>query len=416
MELSDQRTASEVGRAGSDPGSKPDLVCLSHLRWDFVYQRPQHLMSRFARDRRVFFVEEPIWKAEGSEPRMEVGERQGGVILAVPHLPGGLAPEQIEALQGELLRELLERHEVSGFVLWYYTPMAMPFAEGLEPLAVVYDCMDELSLFRGAPRELIDREARLLAAADLVFTGGQSLYEAKREKHPRVHPFPSSIDAEHFRRARPSSEERPEPADQAGIPGPRMGYFGVIDERLDLDLLAAVAEARPDWNIVMVGPVVKIDPESLPRHSNLHWLGMKSYPELPEYLAGWDVALMPFALNESTRFISPTKTPEYLAGGRPVVSTPIRDVVKPYGESGLVEIADSPEAFVAAIERALALAVAEDDRESWLRQVDEHLSHGSWSRTWQQMSELIDAAAASRRELAGGSEPGSADSLTVDVQ
>jgi UDP-galactopyranose mutase len=376
-------------------------VCLSHLRWDFVYQRPQHLMSRFARDRRVFFFEEPIWEAEGSEPRLEVGERQGGVILGVPHLPGGLSPERAEALQGELLRELLERHEVSEFVLWYYTPMAIPFAEGLEPVAVVYDCMDELSLFRGAPRELVDREARLLAAADLVFTGGQSLYEAKREKHPRVHAFPSSIDAEHFRQAR---DDRPDPADQAGIPGPRLGYFGVIDERLDLDLLAAVAEARPDWHLVMVGPVVKIDPASLPQRPNLHWLGMKSYPELPEYLSGWDVALMPFALNESTRFISPTKTPEYLAGGRPVVSTPIRDVVKPYGESGMVEIADGPEAFVAAVDRVLRRALASEDRESWLRRVDEHLSHGSWSRTWQQMSELIEAAVVSRQERREGRE------------
>jgi UDP-galactopyranose mutase len=396
MLLSDDRPVPPVpttGRAGSDPGSRPDLVCLSHLRWDFVYQRPQHLMSRFARDRRVFFFEEPIWEAEGTSPglpRLEVGERQGGVILGVPHLPGGLSPEQAEAIQGELLRELLERHEVSEFVLWYYTPMAIPFAEGLEPLAVVYDCMDELSLFRGAPRELVDREARLLAAADLVFTGGQSLYEAKRNKHPRVHAFPSSIDAEHFRKAR---ENRFEPADQAGIPGPRMGYFGVIDERLDLDLLAAIADARPDWHLVMVGPVVKIDPASLPQHPNLHWLGMKSYPELPEYLSGWDVALMPFALNDSTRFISPTKTPEYLAGGRPVVSTPIRDVMKPYGESGMVEIADSPEAFVAAVNRALA----KEDREDWLRRVDEHLSRGSWSQTWQQMSELIEAAVASRR-------------------
>jgi UDP-galactopyranose mutase len=310
------------------------------------------------------------------------------VILGVPHLPGGLPPERAESIQAELLRELLERHGVSDFVLWYYTPMALPWAEGLEPLAVVYDCMDELSLFRGAPRELVDREARLLAAADLVFTGGQSLYGVKREKHPRVHAFPSSIDAEHFRQARQAREGVSEPADQAGIPGPRLGYFGVIDERLDLDLLAAVADARPDWHLVMIGPVVKIDPASLPQRPNLHWLGMKNYDELPRYLAGWDVALMPFALNESTRFISPTKTPEYLAGGRPVVSTPIRDVVKPYGESGLVEIADSPEAFVAAVDRVLQ----RQDREDWLRRVDEHLSRSSWSRTWQQMSELIEAA------------------------
>lgn len=365
---------------------RPDLICLSHLRWDFVWQRPQHLMSRFARDRRVFFVEEPVWGA--AEPRMDVSERPGGVRVAVPHLPHGLSPE---AAQAELLRELLEQYEVAEYVLWYYTPMALPFTEGLEPLAVVYDCMDELSLFRGAPRELLDREAKLLAAADLVFTGGQSLYEAKRERHPRVHPFPSSIEAEHFRRAR---EACPEPEDQRRLPRPRLGYFGVIDERIDLDLLAALAGARPEWQIVMVGPVVKIDPETLPRRANLHYLGMKSYADLPLYLAGWDVALMPFAQNESTRFISPTKTPEYLAGGRPVVSTPIRDVVRPYGEEGLVEIADGPEELVAAVERALS-----GQREDWLARVDELLSRGSWSRTWREMSDLIDEVTAARREL-----------------
>src|SRR6185436_13717958 len=368
-----------------------DLVCLSHLRWDFVYQRPQHLMSRFARERRVFFFEEPVWGDQGSQPRLEVGERPGGVQVAIPHLPGGLSPRQAEAVQRDLLRGLLDRHEVTKFVLWFYTPMSIPFLEELEPLAVIYDCMDELSLFRGAPRELMEREEQLLAAAELIFTGGQRLYEVKREKHPRVHAFPSSIEAEHFRQAREAGA-RPEPADQAGIPRPRLGYFGVIDERMDLDLLAAVAEARPDWQIVMVGPVVKIDPADLPRRANLHWLGMKAYPELPDYLAGWDVALMPFAQNESTRFISPTKTPEYLAGGRPVVSTPIRDVVRPYGEAGLVEIAGDPEAFVAAIERSLS-----GREEDWLRRVDEHLSHGSWSRTWQQMSALIDAAVAASR-------------------
>jgi glycosyltransferase involved in cell wall biosynthesis len=391
MQLSDDRPVPARSLAAARSGAKPDLICLSHLRWDFVWQRPQHLMSRFARDRRVFFVEEPIW--EDTEPRLEVREGKGGVTVAIPHLPHGLSPEQADAAQAELLREMLEQHEIAEYVLWYYTPMAVPFAEGLEPLGVVYDCMDELSLFRGAPRELLDRESKLLAAADLVFTGGQSLYEAKRERHPRVHPFPSSIEAEHFRQARAAHVKRLEPADQAALPRPRMGYFGVIDERLDLDLVAAVADARPDWQIVMVGPVVKIDPESLPRRANLHYLGMKGYADLPLYLSGWDVALMPFAQNESTRFISPTKTPEYLAGGRPVVSTPIRDVVKPYGEEKMVEIADGPQEFVAAIERALS-----GYGEGWLDRVDEFLSHGSWSRTWREMSDLIDAAVASRRE------------------
>ncbi|HEY3570380.1 MAG TPA: glycosyltransferase [Thermoanaerobaculia bacterium] len=372
---------------------KPDLVCLSHLRWDFVYQRPQHLMSRFARDRRVFFFEEPIF--EDGPARLDVSERPGGVRVAVPRLPHGLPPEEVEAAQRDLLQGMLAEHGISDYVLWYYTPMALGFSEDLEPAAVIYDCMDELSLFRGAPPALLERERRLLELADLVFTGGQSLYEAKRERHPSVHAFPSSIDAEHFGRAR---RPAPEPADQAAIPRPRLGYFGVIDERIDLDLLAAAADARPDWQWVMVGPVVKIDPETLPRRSNLHYLGMKSYDELPSYLAGWDAALMPFARNESTRFISPTKTPEYLAGGRPVVSTPIRDVVRPYGELALVEIAEDPETFVAAAERSMQrFGEGSPEREPWLTQVDEFLARGSWSRTFRHMSDLIDGAVLRRR-------------------
>ncbi|HEX3556253.1 MAG TPA: glycosyltransferase family 1 protein [Thermoanaerobaculia bacterium] len=375
------------------PASRPDVVCLSHLRWDFVYQRPQHLMSRFARQTRVFFVEEPVW--EDGPPRLEVGERPEGVRVAVPHLPHGLSPEAAEEAQRALLLGLLEDHAVTDYVLWYYTPMALGYSSGLAPAAVIYDCMDELSLFRGAPPTLLEREARLLALADLVFTGGQSLYEAKRDRHPQVHAFPSSIDAGHFGRAR---APLPEPSDQAALPRPRLGYFGVIDERIDLDLVAAVAGLRPDWQLVMVGPVVKIDPESLPRRANLHYLGMKPYAELPSYLAGWDVALMPFARNESTRFISPTKTPEYLAGGKPVVSTPVRDVVRPYGELEMVEIAEEPADFAAAVERALARhGAGGSEREAWLRQVDDFLARGSWSRTWQSMSDLIDAAVRDRR-------------------
>jgi len=369
---------------------KSDLVVLSHLRWDFVYQRPQHLMSRFARERRVFFVEEPVFGDDG--PRLVTAEREGGIVLAVPHLPHGLSGEAAEAAQAALLAELLEAQGIADYVLWYYTPMAVGLTAGLTPRAVVYDCMDELSLFRGAPPDLLTREERLLAAADLVFTGGQSLYEVKRGRHPSVHAFPSSIEAAHFARAR---EVQPEPTDQADIPRPRLGYFGVIDERIDLDLLAGLADARPEWQIVMLGPVVKIDPESLPRRENLRYLGMKSYAELPAYLAGWDVALMPFARNESTRFISPTKTPEYLAGGRPVVSTSIRDVVRPYGELGLVEIADEPGEVVAAVERCLQSG----RRDLWLRRVDEFLAEGSWDRTHRCMSDLIDDAALRRRTI-----------------
>jgi UDP-galactopyranose mutase len=370
----------------------PDLICLSHLRWDFVYQRPQHLMSRFARERRVFFFEEPM--PSDGPPRLDISERPDGLRVVVPRLPEGLPREVAEAAQRDLLRSLLNEHRIQEYVLWYYTPMALGFSDGLDPHAVVYDCMDELSLFRGAPPELLEREARLLQRADLVFTGGQSLYEAKRDRHPEVHAFPSSIDMQHFGRARRIAAE---PSDQASIPHPRLGYFGVIDERIDIDLIAAIADARPDWQIVMLGPVVKIDPASLPRRRNLHYLGMKHYDDLPTYLAGWDVALMPFARNESTRFISPTKTPEYLAGGKPVVSTPIRDVIRPYGDLGLVRIAETPEEFVEAIELSLAEGETPAIRETWLSQVDEFLARSSWTRTYRSMADLIESAVSARR-------------------
>jgi UDP-galactopyranose mutase len=367
-----------------DSGHLPDLLCFSHLRWNFVFQRPQHLLSRFARERRVFFFEEPVYGS--GQPRLEVTQSAEGVWVAVPHLPEGLDEQQVVEAQRRLVDELIAGHAIHRYVCWYYTPMSLPFSRHLKPWAVAYDCMDELSAFRGAPPGLLRNEAELLQRADVVFTGGQSLYEAKKDRHPNVHAFPSSVEMAHFGKARAALEE---PADQANIPHPRMGFFGVVDERMDIALLEAVAKARPQWQLVILGPVVKIDPASLPRLPNLHYLGGKPYAELPRYLASWDVALMPFARNESTRFISPTKTPEYLAAGKPVVSTSIRDVVRPYGEQGLVQIADEPEDFVRACEAALA-----QDRTGWLPRVDAHLSNMSWDSTWAHMKLLLDMAAA----------------------
>jgi glycosyltransferase involved in cell wall biosynthesis len=366
-------------RAASSSGL-PDLVCLSHLRWNFVFQRPQHLMSRFARERRVFFVEEPL-VAEGL-PRLVLRHAPEGVIVATPHLPAGAAAP--EAIQRELLDGLLAEHGVVRPVLWVYTPMALGYARHLPVSVTVYDCMDELSAFANAPTSLLERERELFDRADVVFTGGHTLYEAKRHRHPHVFPFPSSVDVAHFARARDGLAE---PADQAALPRPRLGFFGVVDERMDLALVAAVARARPDWQLVVVGPVAKISPDGLPRAPNLHWLGQRTYAELPAYVGGWDVALMPFALNASTRFISPTKTPEYLAAGRPVVSTPIRDVVRPYGERGLVRIAEGPEQFVAAIEQALRQA-----RATWLPAADALLATTSWDATWRAMKRHVDDA------------------------
>lgn len=371
------------------PPGETDLVCFSHLRWDFVYQRPQHLLSRCARKRRVFFVEEPVFS--NCSTRLEVREADPGVHVVVPHLPEGLRSDiAINAVMKELTRQLLIDYDINQYVFWYYTPMALKFTDHFNPVASVYDCMDELSAFRGAHSHLPVLEKQLFRQVDLVFTGGQSLYEAKCGQHPAVYAFPSSIDASHFGKARTAVND---PEDQAHIPHPRLGFFGVIDERFDIELLDEVAAKRPDWNFVIIGPVVKINPDALPKHSNIHYLGGKKYSELPDYLAGWDIALLLFARNESTRFISPTKTPEYLAAGKPVISTSIRDVVRPYGELNLVEITDTADEFIRAAEKLLTRS----DQSEWLRKVDAFLENISWDKTWAQMSDLIDEVIVRKR-------------------
>jgi UDP-galactopyranose mutase len=343
-------------------------------------------MTRCTQERRVFYFEEPVLE-DRATALLEL-TTAGAVRVAVPHLPASSDEAQRVRMQRELLDELMARERITEYVLWYYTPMALEFTRHLAPAAIVYDCMDELSAFAHAPASLRELEAELMSAASVVFTGGQSLYEAKRHRHHNVHACPSSVDTKHFARARDLTED---PSDQASIPRPRLGFFGVIDERMDIPLLEAIAGARPDWHFVMLGPIVKIDPATLPGGANIHYLGAKSYDDLPYYLAGWDVALLPFARNDATRFISPTKTPEYMAAGKPVVSTPIRDVVRPYGEQGLVRIAESPEEFVAACEAALSENAAHRRR-----QADAYLRQTSWDGTWSRMRHLIDSVLRTR--------------------
>jgi glycosyltransferase involved in cell wall biosynthesis len=368
-----------------------DLICFSHLRWNFVFQRPNHLMSLCSARRRVFFFEEPVLAGAGAAG-VQVSEVMPNLFVVVPKLAPG--QEGVECAR-EALAELCTRYRIECPIAWFYTPMALPFARELPSALSIYDCMDELSAFRGASTELARLERELLTRADLVFTGGHSLYRAKQALHPRVFCFPSSVDVAHYARARTA---RPEPADQAHLARPRLGFFGVIDERMDLNLLRAVALARPGWQLVMLGPVVKIDPASLPNLPNIHYLGQKSYAELPEYLAGWDVALMPFALNEATRFISPTKTLEYLAGGKPVVSTPVADVVSPYAELGVVRVAEGAEAFIGAIGHAL------DDggRVADMARVDELIAATSWTKTWDEMEALMEQCLGEQRQAARG--------------
>ncbi|HYE53197.1 MAG TPA: glycosyltransferase family 1 protein [Chitinophagaceae bacterium] len=369
-------------QAASAIDAKFDLICFSHLRWDFVYQRPQHLFSRFASHLRTFFIEEPLF-GEGN-PSLNVKFAPEGIYIITPQLPHGLNEEQVNSSLRTLLDNLLLEKEVDDYVLWYYTPMALQFSDHLTPTMTVYDCMDELSAFKFAPAALKELEKDLLNRADLVFTGGVSLYEFKKQQHHNIYPFPSSIDYNHFHQARNAGSEEPE--DQRSIPHPRIGFYGVVDERFDIELLDKVSEQRPDWQFVILGPVVKIDPAVLPRRSNVHYLGGKSYKELPAYLSGWDIAMIPFARNESTRFISPTKTPEYLAAGKPVISTSIKDVVDPYGKNKLVSIADTADEFIAAAERILQ----DRDNQTWLQEVDAFLANNSWDNTWAAMMQLMN--------------------------
>ncbi|UZT99205.1 glycosyltransferase family 1 protein [Chryseobacterium fluminis] len=354
------------------------LLCFSHLSWNFVYQRPQHLLTRFSKHYQVFYFEEP---KIGDSDRYIVNVQDGTYIVEL--LVSNHDETTNERIQN-LIKELLEEYNIENYISWYYTPMALQFTRELHPEKIVYDSMDELSAFKFAPPQLLQLENELFRKADVVFTGGNSLYQAKKNRHHNIHAMPSSIDKLHFGQARAIQEE---PADQKPISSPKLGFFGVVDERFDIELLREVSAKRPDWQFIIIGPVVKISPEDLPRASNIHYLGPKTYSELPQYISHWDIALILFALNESTEFISPTKTPEYLAAGKPVISTAIKDVINPYGNAGLVHIISDSESFISTAEKIFA----DDERDHWQRTVDHFLEDDSWDNTFNKMNALIDA-------------------------
>jgi UDP-galactopyranose mutase len=387
----------------------PTIVVFSHLRWDFVFQRPQHLLTRLAQHYPVLFVEEPVH--DDGKPFMHKTSPAPGVTVCQAHTPvanGGFHDDQLPVLQ-PMLADLLPPGERP--IVWFYTPMALPLLQGLDPSLVIYDCMDELASFKNPPKQLLQRESALLNLADLVFAGGPSLYEAKRTRHPSVHCFPSSVDVAHFGQALDRGRSHPA---QAAIPHPRLGFYGVIDERFDTGLVAALASAHPEWQVVLAGPVVKIAEHELPKGPNIHYLGQQPYDALPQLLAGWNVCLLPFALNEATKFISPTKVLEYMAAELPIVSTPIADVATPYGD--VVAIADGPQEFIAACEAALAMEPAQ--REVLAQAMREVVARTSWDATAQQMRDLLHAAparaGAQPRFAQTASARGSADGAKVN--
>jgi glycosyltransferase involved in cell wall biosynthesis len=362
---------------GAQAAPQPLLVCFSHLRWDLVVQRPHHLLRRAASTFQVVYFEELV-RHDGPDA-LQVRHDHSGVLIATPHLSHGTA--DVDGAVRGLLDQMVGGTPHRTLITWYYTPMALSFSSHLAADVCVYDCMDELSAFRFAPDALGFLEDRLFGICDLVFTGGRSLYEAKRHRHPQVFCLPSSIDAAHFAKAR---APMPDPDDQRDLPRPRVGFFGVIDERMDLDLVRSTAAALPETQFVMLGPVVKISMDDLPRGPNLRWLGPKPYDALPAYMANWQAGWMPFALNEATRFISPTKTPEFLAAGLRLASTAITDVVTPYGHNGLVAIADAA-TMPEALRQSLTVPAM-----GLRARIDDMLSNMSWDRTWATMLGAID--------------------------
>jgi UDP-galactopyranose mutase len=371
------------------------MVVHSHLRWDGVWQRPQQILSRMALKRRIAFIEEPIFLENGEPPRLTVREADG-ITVAQPHTP----PQeeylpQVSAANRQVIRELvgpfLQDHGFTGGIRWHYAPMAVYMRDLSDSHTVVYDCMDELSAFKGAPPELVERERELMAEAHLMFTGGLSMWLNKRQHHPNCHRFDSGVDVEHFAQAtRPGTEV---PEDARSLSRPVIGYYGVIDERMDYEAIRALSQAFPEGTVLLVGPVTKVDPAELPQAANIVYTGQRTYAELPRYLKAFDVALVPFADNPATKFLSPTKTLEYFAGMKPVVSSPVKDVLENYAD--IVRLARSPEEYVTAVR-----AVLGEDNADRARRGLERAQEKTWDAIVGQMEALLEEAVRRSRSQA----------------
>jgi len=365
-----KKTITKTDLLDSGAAQYYDMIVFCHLRWQFVYQRPQHIISRLAYNMKVLFVEEPVHHHHD--------DNSSGNLMVITEKLHVLQPyvKDIESII-DILPVYLKNKTVP--VGWFYSASFSPLLEKINFETVVYDCMDELSLFKGAPVHLINQEKYLMAHADIVFTGGKSLYESKRQLHSNVYCFPSSVDEEHFAQALNGISPA---ADIASLPKPIVGYYGVIDERIDLDLLQKCAKKLPDVSFVMIGPLAKIEDADLPKENNIHYLGMKSYNELPHYLKAFDIAMMPFALNDATKYISPTKTLEYMAAGKPIISTKITDVVRDYSDS--VTLIENDGEFCDAIATLLTKNPLEMEME-----YNKILEKTSWNSTADKMESII---------------------------
>jgi glycosyltransferase involved in cell wall biosynthesis len=399
------------GRAKKDFRKDYSIIVHCHLCWDWVWQRPQQFVSRLSQRHKILFVEVIAPAADLATPtaRFRGPENFPNVTILTLQFPAARwnDGEYVDAERRRMVQEFITGPVAGQFdnaVQWFYDPMAVPaFAGKMDEILTVYDCMDELSKFKCAPPEIIERERQLLGRADVVFTGGRKLFEAKSQHNDNCHFYGCGVDCEHFGKAR---EERTEvPAELRGMQKPVLGYFGVVDERMDYELIARLADANPKWSVVMIGPVLKVDEAVLPKRPNLHWLGQRSYSDLPAYCKGFDVCLMPFALNESTEFINPTKALEYMATGRMIVSTAVPDVVRNFGS--VVKIAKNQKEFISlcqravekpeqdAIERGLQMA-SENTWEKIVARMERHIEDAMTANDYRQSSETISRKAQRR--------------------
>jgi len=376
----------------------PYLIVFSHIRWNCIYQRPQNLMSRLAYHYRVLFIEEPIYEQTVSRyPTLEYSCQGPNIEVLTPRtgVPTAGFNQQQASILAPLLEEYLLANCIEDYAIWFYTPMAYSFIDYLQPKAVIYDCTEIDSERDEDSMEWREMEEALVDHADTIFTSGPSLYDSKRDIHPNVHCLPNAVDMVHFspERLLQTSHSSTDVAQlQEKIGFPRLGFFGVIDERIDFDLLAKVAEARPDWNIVMLGPIKNVNESELPKYPNIHWLGMHSYERLPYFLATWDVCFLPYIVNDLTGFINPCQTLEYMAAEKPVVSTAIPDIAAMYED--VAHFVHTPKQFIEQCETLLSHTAVERSalvsgmltavwRMSWdnavesvRRELDQHLRTG----------------------------------------
>jgi len=374
------------------------IIVHCHLCWDWVWQRPQQFISRLSQRHRILFVETVAPAPDLARPlaRYRTAQNFPNVTILTLQFPSWRWGDgkYVDSERRRIVQEFIAGPVAEQFkdpVQWFYDPMAAPaFAGQMNEVLTVYDCMDELSKFRCAPPQIVEREAELLKRADVVFTGGRKLFEAKSEHNDNCHFYGCGVDCEHFGKA--LAQETTVPEDLAAITSPVaertkpiLGYFGVVDERMDYELICRLADANRDWSVVMIGPTMKVDEATLPKRPNLHWLGQRSYQQLPAYCKGFDVCLMPFALNESTEFINPTKALEYMASGRMIVSTAVPDVVRNFGT--VIKIAKEHDQFIRLCREAV-----ERPEPDAIKRGSQMACENTWERIVSRMEEHVEEA------------------------